>query len=108
LPPAFKTSGSKTINVAYIKKALAKSQPIFKLKSPRLSSQDWFLYRYDFAVRTTTSVQDFKLQQRQKDNPPAALFCQILPQQVVSLLAGISLSQENIKTSWDGVIQTIT
>jgi hypothetical protein len=108
----FKKSGSKTINVAYIKKALAKSQLIFKPK--RLLSRDWFLYRDNFAVCTTTSVQDFKLQQRQKDNPPAPLFCQIFPQQVVSLsevkteLAGISLSQKNIKMSWDGAVQTIT
>jgi hypothetical protein len=47
------------INVAYLKKALSKSQPIFKPKSPRSSSQDWFLYKDDVAVYVDASVWDF-------------------------------------------------
>jgi hypothetical protein len=43
LPLLFRNSGGETANIAYIKKALAKSQLIFKLRSPRLPYQDWFL-----------------------------------------------------------------
>ncbi len=43
-PLLFRKSCSKTVNIAHIKKALVQSQPIFKPKNPRLSSQDWFLY----------------------------------------------------------------
>jgi hypothetical protein len=38
-------SGIKIINVADTKQALAKSQPMFKPKSARLLSQDWFPWR---------------------------------------------------------------
>ncbi len=46
----------RNLNVAYVKKVLAKSQPIFKLKSPKLFYQDWFLCRGDAVLHTTTSV----------------------------------------------------
>jgi hypothetical protein len=95
LPPLFRKSGRKTVTVAYIKKALAKSQPIFKMKSPILSLHDWFLYRDDAAVHTAASIQDFKWQRGIKTichppylsaTAPAVLFlCRI----VKTGLAGI-------------------
>jgi hypothetical protein len=36
-------TGSKTVNAAYIQKAVAKSLVIFKPKWPGLSFQEWFL-----------------------------------------------------------------
>jgi hypothetical protein len=45
LPPLYKKSGGRAISAAYVKKALAMSQPIFKLKSPILSSQGRFLWK---------------------------------------------------------------
>jgi hypothetical protein len=41
---------------AYIEKALAKYQPIFKPKSPRLLSQGWFCYWDDTPVDTAASA----------------------------------------------------
>jgi hypothetical protein len=41
--PQFRKSGGKIVNAALITKALAMSQPIFKLESSRLSSHDEFL-----------------------------------------------------------------
>ncbi len=45
LPPLYKKSSGRAISAAYVKKALAMSQPIFKLKSPILSSQGQFLWK---------------------------------------------------------------
>jgi hypothetical protein len=66
LLPLLRKSGGKTNNVVYVKTSLAKSQSIFKPKSPQLLSQDSFLYRDDAkvnaatAVHTVISVQGFK------------------------------------------------
>jgi hypothetical protein len=79
---------------SYIKMALAKSQLIFNPKSPRLSSRDWFLYRDDFAVRTATSVQDFKWRRRCKDDLPAVLFFRYM----YCLSRLVSLSLRGIET----------
>ncbi len=62
MPPLFNNFSSETVNLAYIKKALAKSQLIFKPKSPRLLSEDRFLYKDNAAVHAATLVQDFKWQ----------------------------------------------
>jgi hypothetical protein len=52
--------GSKTVNIVYIKKALAKFLVIFKPKKSGLLSQEWILYRGDALVYTAASVQQFK------------------------------------------------
>jgi hypothetical protein len=48
------------VNRAYIKKVLAKSQPIFKLKRSVFLSLDRFPCRDKAPVHTATSIQDFK------------------------------------------------
>ncbi len=40
LLPPYRKSGGKTVNAVHIRKALATSQPIFKLKRSRLLSHD--------------------------------------------------------------------
>jgi hypothetical protein len=62
--PWFRKSGGKTVNATYIKKALAKFQPIFKPKRPRLSSQNRFLYQDNASIHTAASVQEFSWRQR--------------------------------------------
>jgi hypothetical protein len=52
-------SGGKTINAAFVKKALAMSQPIFKLKSPISLSQSRFLWRDKEKDSAGPSFQDF-------------------------------------------------
>jgi hypothetical protein len=56
----FRKSGSKTVNEASIKKALAKSQTIFKPIRSVFSSLDRFSGWVDTPVHNATSVQDFK------------------------------------------------
>jgi hypothetical protein len=80
-------SCSKTVNVAYIKKALPKYKSIFKPKSPRSSSHDWFLYKDD-AVHAEASVQDFKWQRRCEEDPPPALYTRYCPNRLFSLSEG--------------------
>ncbi len=58
-PPLYGKSGGKTVNTASFKKALATSQPIFKPKSPKSSSQDRFLWRGEETDSTGTSFWDF-------------------------------------------------
>jgi hypothetical protein len=108
--PLLRKSGGKTNPVSYVKKALAKSQLVFKPKSPRLLSQDWFLYRDNTTVHTAASVQDFKwwwrgmaLQVFSRRGPSRFFF----HQRVKSELAGILLSRDSFKTICDVVIQTI-
>jgi hypothetical protein len=86
------------------------SLAIITLKRSGLSPQDWFLYRDDATVHDTISVQNFKRRKGGKmiryllysqDIAPADLF---LCPRAKSGLAGMSLSQDSIKTSWDGEI----
>jgi hypothetical protein len=44
-PPVYSKSGGETVDASSFKKALARSQPIFKLKSPISSSQGRFLWK---------------------------------------------------------------
>jgi hypothetical protein len=59
-PLLFRKSGSKTLNAAYIKKAVAKSLAIFKLKRSELLSPDWFLCRENAPIHNTASVWESK------------------------------------------------
>ncbi len=79
----FRKCSGKTINVAYIKKALAMSQPILKPKMPRLLSQDCFCT--DTAVHTAASVQDFKWQRRHKDDRPPTPYASYCSSSLLSL-----------------------
>jgi hypothetical protein len=66
-PPMFRKFSAETVNAAYTKKAPARSQPIFKLESPRLSFQDWFPCR-DIAPDLAADLfRDFVWRRRQKD-----------------------------------------
>jgi hypothetical protein len=107
----FRNFSGETVNVAYIMKTLAKSQPIYRPKSPRSPSKDWFLYRMVpwYTVHTPASVQDFKRWQSHKDDRPPALFVRFCPSGLFSQsqseeLTGISLSQDSFKTSCDEVV----
>ncbi len=84
-PPIFRKSGDETVNVAYIKKTVAKSKLIFKLKSPRSLSQGWFLHKdNNVIVHTAASIHDFKWWQRCEDDPSPALFGRFHPSRLGS------------------------
>jgi hypothetical protein len=69
-----KKFGNKTVNTAVVKKALATSQPIFKLKSHKLLSQSWFLRKDKEPDSAGASFQDFLRRWRHQDDPSAFLF----------------------------------
>ncbi len=112
-PPLFRKSGSEIVNAVYIMKALGKSQLILKLKSPRLSSQDCFLY--------WTTLQSTSLPQSRSSNggevimviwhlsylPDFASANVLLLLSVNSGLVDLLLSQNSFKTSLWGIIRTI-
>ncbi len=74
LPLLFRKYSEETVNAGNTRKAQAKSQPIFKLKSLKLS------YKDDDPDYAATSFRDFKWLQRQKKA------------RAKSELAGLSLS----------------
>ncbi len=93
-------------------KALALA--IFKLeKLAGLPFQDWFLSSVNLPCLTVTSVQESPTAKGVKTitRPPYPL--DIIPvdfflfPSVKSELAGLLLSQDNFKTSWEGVMRTI-
>jgi hypothetical protein len=115
-----KTSG-ETVNVTYVKKAWLKSQPIFKLKNPGLSSHD---PRPGFSTgmepqsttsqstpppqsRTSKGSKGAKPNQHPLYSPDIASANFFLCPRVKSELAGILLSQHSFKL-FSGVVQTIT
>ncbi len=65
-PLRFRKFGGKTIHAASVKKALATSQPIFKLTSSILPSQGWFLWKDDDPGYAAASFQGFKRRQDEK------------------------------------------
>jgi hypothetical protein len=113
LPPLFEKSGCKTINVIHQQDS-GQVPANFQAEKSKTVIPGLVSVQYDFAVRAAASVQDFKWRGRHKDDPPAALFARYCHnglvfacQKVKTELVGISLSQENIKRSRDGVILTI-
>ncbi len=89
----------KTVNVKYIKKALAS----FKAKRPIMSSKDWFLHQDNALVHTAATVQEYLAAKGVKrlrhppyspDLAPADFF--LFPR-VKSELAGLSMNQETFR-----------
>jgi hypothetical protein len=74
-----KSSGDSA-NVATLERAQVKFQPIFKLKSPVLSSQVWFSCKEDYPDYTAASFLDFKRREKAKRHPARLPIGQILPQ----------------------------
>ncbi len=114
LPLPFRKTGSETDNAAYLKKALAKSLTISKLKRHRLSFQNWFLFLDDSLWHTTTFRPRVPGGERCQDDPPPTLFTRyrhtdfFLCPRMKQELAGLQLFQDSFMTSWVGVKRTIT
>jgi hypothetical protein len=60
LLPLFRKSGSKTVNAVNNKQTLAKFLVILKMKSPRLLSQDTFLYWESASVQDLNGTEGVK------------------------------------------------
>jgi histone-lysine N-methyltransferase SETMAR len=104
----------ESVNASYIKKALARFLAVFKEKRPITSSQDWFLHWDNAPVHTAGEVQKYLTAKGIKTIPhppyspdlaPADFF--LFPK-LKSELAGISLAQDTFKTTWEGVVRSIT
>jgi hypothetical protein len=104
-PLLCKSFGSKIVNTASIKKALAMSQPIFKLKKNDTSSQDRFFWKDEdpdsaSAVAAKASRQSASLPIHQLP-PQQTFFCF---RKVKSKLAHLSMSQGSLITNLEEVI----
>jgi hypothetical protein len=98
-PPLFGKHGGKTVEVAYIKNALAKSQLIFIPKSRRFG---WFQYSDDAVIHTASQsrtsnggegIKTFHHLPYLPDIAQQSRFCQ----RVKTELSDIFLSQLSIK-----------
>jgi hypothetical protein len=103
-----------TINADYILKAMDKFMAHLKKKRPEMVKQEWFFHWDNAAVHTTASVKkwfaDHSIQllphpPYSLDLAPADFF---LFRRVKEELAGLSLDEDSLKKTWEGVVRTIT
>jgi histone-lysine N-methyltransferase SETMAR len=95
----------ETVNVSYIRTALARFLKVFRQKRQIMVAQDWWLHWDNAQVHTTATVADFLAAKRVKSVPhppyspdlaPADFF---LFSKVKAELAGQMLMQETFKNS---------
>jgi histone-lysine N-methyltransferase SETMAR len=103
-----------TINADYILKAMDKFMAHLKKKRPEMVKQEWFFHWDNAPVHTAASVKkwfaDHSIQllphpPYSPDLAPADFF---LFRRVKEELAGLSLDEDSLKKTWEGVIRTIT
>jgi len=103
----------ETVNVEYIKKALARFLVIFRQKRPNISSQEWFLYWNNAPVHTAATVQEFLAAKGVKTIPHPPFSPELAPAdyflfpRIKTELAGRTLIANTFKNNWEGVVRTI-
>ncbi len=109
LSQLFRKSDGETINVADIKMSLSKSL-VIQAKKVILVALGLDSLEDDFLVYFASSIQNMTA--KRQSNSPSTLFAIYCPANCflfwrVNLeLAGLSLSQDSSKMSWEGIIQT--
>jgi histone-lysine N-methyltransferase SETMAR len=101
------------INAMYIVKALGTFMKHFKKKRPEMASREWFFHRDNAPVHTATVVQDWlaanKIQvlEHPPYSPDLAPADYFLFRRVKEELAGLRLTPETLKNTWEGVVRSI-
>ena len=102
-----------TINAIYIVKALGQFMKILRKKRPVMVKQKWFFHWDTAPVHTAAVVRDWMAAKQilllphppyLLDLAPADFF--LFPK-IKTQLAGLTLTQETFKKTWDGVTRTI-
>jgi hypothetical protein len=111
-PPLYTKSGGETIKAASVKKALATSQPIFKLESPISLSQGRILWKDKETDSAGVSFQDFLMVAKASRRSASLPIHQIRLQWIFfcfkeakSKLVELSLSQGGLMTNLERVTQ---
>jgi histone-lysine N-methyltransferase SETMAR len=103
-----------TVNANYIVEALGKFMKVFRKKRPIMAEGQWFFHWDNALVHTATVVRDWLAarQVQMIDHPPYSpdlapadffLFPKLKMQ-----LAGLTLTQDTFKNTWEGVIRTLS
>jgi len=104
----------QTVNATYIIEALYKFLKVFRKKRPILASQDWFLHWDNSPVHTAAAVQAYLAAKSiqliahppySPDLAPADFF--LFPK-VKLELAGISMTKDTFKSTWERAIKSLT
>lgn len=102
-----------TGNAAYITKALDTFMKHINKKRPEMAKQQWFFHWDNAPVHTAAVVKNWfaarevKLIEHPPYSPDLAPADFFLCRKVKEELAGLTLSTETLKTTWEGVISTI-
>jgi len=103
-----------TINAAYIVEVLGTFLKHFKKKRPVMATQEWFFHWDNAPVHTTAVVQDWftahaiQLLDHPPYSPDLAPADFFLFKKVKEELAGLTLTQQSLKKTWEGVTRGIT
>ena len=104
----------QTVNAAFILESLRRFLKTFKAKRPEIAAGEWFLHWDNAPVHTAKSVRDFLTKNNIQllDHPPYSpdlapadffLFPKLKKE-----LAGITMTQEEFKNKWEGVLRTLS
>ena len=104
---------SATINAPYVVDVLGKFLKQLRLKRPEMVEQEWFLHWDNAPVHTAAVVQNWLAARAIRvlphppyspDLAPADFF---LFRKVKEELAGLTLTQDSLKSAWEGVVRNI-
>ena len=103
-----------TVNAIYILGALGRFQKVFKQKRPETAAGEWYFHWDNAPVHTAAVVRDWLAAHNYQmiqhppylpDLAPADFF--LFPK-VKEQLAGITLTQQSFRSTWDRVLKTIS
>jgi [histone H3]-lysine36 N-dimethyltransferase SETMAR len=101
------------INAKYILMVLGKFLEHLRRKRPEMVTRDWFFHWDNASVHTAAVVKSwltakaFKVLEHPPYSPDLAPADFFLFRRVKEELSGLTLSQESLKKTWEGVIRTI-